>query len=230
MGLFGLFGEGESKTPAQEGSKAEPTTASTSLAQDSQDPSREVRHQRRSNREQLFSLVRSALAGVTLPAKTYKFKVMALDAAGSSFIVMIDLACSPDGAGPALKAVEDLICATAAVGQDLRVQGVYWHFEPQAKAPSHPTTGASGVASGAHDALAQRLPTGSVLEQIGVDEMLAFRAAQARGRAQLAKKKGLDASGASDAVKDTGFSETRQLEDKPKTERSPLSPTQFGDL
>lgn len=228
--MFGLFGAGEKKTPAQEGSKSEPMGASSSITQDSQDPSREVRLQRRSNRDQLFALVRSALAGVALPAKTYKFKVMALDAAGSSFIVMIDLAGPPDGAGPALKAVEDLICSTAAVGQDLQVQGVYWRFDTPAIAPSAPPAMGADAAQGAQGTMAQRMPSGSVLDQIGVDEMLAFRAAQARGREQLAKKKVSAAPSAPASEKDMGFSETRQLEDKPKNDPSPLSPTQFGDL
>ena len=179
------------------------------------------------SREHLFALVRSALASVSLPAKTYKFKVMSLDAAGTSFVVMIDLAGSPDGALAALKTVEDLIRSTAAVGQDLQVQGVYWHFDPPSPAPQPSSTDAP---RGAQDALAQRTPTGSVLEQIGVDEMLAFRASQERGREQLARQKVADLNEALDRASAKGGSGTRSSEDAQKSDRSPLSPTQFGDL
>ncbi len=229
MGVWSLFGGGKDKK-AEPGDSSAPAGAESPEAPGQRDQARAVNHLRRSHREKLFTLVRSALASVALPAKRYKFKVLALDAAGTSFVVMIDLAGAPDGAAAALKAVEDLICSTAAVGQDFLVQGVYWHFEPPEPPQPAASAGLGNVQAGSSVSLAQRTPTGSVLEQIGQDEMIAFRQAQSRAREQLATKRNARSQDLAAQSKALGFSETRQLEDDPPTGRSPLSPTQFGDL
>jgi hypothetical protein len=193
-----------------------PTQSFASTSSVDPDPARQ---QRRSHREQLFLLVRQAMAGTPLPAKSYKFKVLSLDAAGLSFVVMVDLVGSPDGAGKALKMIEQVIMDTAATSHELQVKGVYWRFEAPAE-PVEPAKPVSGLDTHnnpfAPGALAQGQPHGSVLEQVGQDEMLAFRKAQDQARERQAKVREAVSKGDPDGTE--------------RTQASPLSSTQFGDL
>lgn len=187
-----------------------------------------LQQQRRSHRELLFGLVRQAMLSRPLPATSYKFKVLALDAAGQSFVVMVDLIGQPDGAAPALKDIETLVMDTAATNFDIDVRGMYWRFEaPVATASATAQTMGVAEANNAfvRSGLARQAPDGSVLDQIAQQEMLAFRKVQEQARAQAP---GVEHPQPNEQAP----KRTRQdlLDNDGPSRPSPLSPTQFGDL
>lgn len=236
MAMFGLFGRDGGPDKAKPAVKAEEASATLpaparSAGSDRVDADK-VARQRRAHREQLFVLVRSAMVSVPLPFKSYKFKVLSLDVSGLLFVVMIDLVGEVDGTASALKTIENLIVSTAATNQDFQVQGVYWRFEVPAKVLTDSVVAQSISTDQTSDArsLAQGMPKGSVLEQIGLDEMLAFRQAQAKAKEQLTKNRASkNPSGASQQAKPAAAS-AKLLDDDPISSPSPLSATQFGDL
>jgi hypothetical protein len=230
MAIFGLFGSdaGAVKTKSAAPERARTTPAPAPTAAPDREAADEISRKRRIHREQLFVLVRSAMVSVPLPFKSYKFKVMSVDASGLLFVVMIDLVGEVDGSAAALKAIEGLIVSTAATAQDFRVHGVYWRFDVPAKVVAEPAALQPTADNQSPEArsLAQAAPTGSVLEQIGLDEMLAFRQAQAKAKEQLAKNR---AAGVATPPAPRA-APARPREEGPSSSPSPLSPTQFGDL
>lgn len=235
MAIFGLFGRDGDPDKAKPTAKAGEEPVTLPAPARSTGPDRvqadQVSRQRRAHREQLFVLVRSAMVSVPLPFKSYKFKVLSLDASGLLFVVMIDLVGEVDGTASALKTIENLIVSTAATNQDFQVQGVYWRFEVPAKVLTEPAAAQSistDQPSGARS-MAQGMPKGSVLEQIGLDEMLAFRQAQAKAKEQLTKNRASqNPPGASQQAKPAASA--KLLDEDTSSSPTPLSATQFGDL
>lgn len=212
---------------------SEPAVARSAPAVSAQAEAQQERQQRRSHREQLFVLVRQAMASTPLPVISYKFKVLSLDGAGQSFVVMVDLVGHPDGTAKALKTIEEVIVASAATNHDLQVKGVYWRFEAPTGAASAPVPAPHAEERNnpfALRAAAGAKPSDSVLEQLSRDEMLAFRKAQDSTRTR-APQAGAGQAGQEQAGRSAREGLAARLSDDDDFAKpSNLSPTQFGEL
>ena len=96
------------------------------------------RSERNARRELLFQVVRESMVRVGVLSSGFRFKVLALDQRGKTFLVMMDL--SPElGAVPEkLAEIETLIANTAKNRYELVIQSVYWRFtEAVSSASAH---------------------------------------------------------------------------------------------
>ncbi len=86
------------------------------------------RSERNSRRELLFQVVRESMVRVGILSSAFKFKVLALDQRGRTFLVMIDLSAEFAGETEKLSEIEALIAQSAKTRFELIVQAVYWRF------------------------------------------------------------------------------------------------------
>jgi hypothetical protein len=86
------------------------------------------RTERNARRELLFQVVRESMVRVGILSAAFKFKVLALDQRGRTFLVMIDLSTEFAGETSKLAEIEALIAQTAKSRYELIVQAVYWRF------------------------------------------------------------------------------------------------------
>jgi hypothetical protein len=86
------------------------------------------RNERNARRELLFQVVRESMVRVGVLSSAFKFKVLALDQRGHTFLVMIDLSAEFAGETEKLAEIEALIAQSAKTRYDLTVQAVYWRF------------------------------------------------------------------------------------------------------
>lgn len=103
-----------------------PAAGDASPATTGLDPAAVRKVERADRREQLFSVVREAMAQCGFPTEGYSFKVVALDAEGWRYLVLVDLApalhASEADPGP----VQGLVAVAAKMRAGLVVDGVYW--------------------------------------------------------------------------------------------------------
>ena len=86
------------------------------------------RSERNVRRELLFQVVRESMVRVGVLSSAFKFKVLALDQRGRTFLVMIDLSAEFAGETAKLAEIEALIAQSAKNRYELVVQAVYWRF------------------------------------------------------------------------------------------------------
>jgi hypothetical protein len=86
------------------------------------------RNERNAQRELLFQVVRESMVRVGVLSSAFKFKVLALDQHGRTFMVMIDLSAEFAGETDKLSEIEALISQAAKTRHELVVQAVYWRF------------------------------------------------------------------------------------------------------
>jgi hypothetical protein len=86
------------------------------------------RAERNARRELLFQVVRETMVRVGVLSSAFKFKVLALDQRGRTFLVMIDLSSEFAGETDKLAEIEALIAQTGKTRYELVVQAVYWRF------------------------------------------------------------------------------------------------------
>lgn len=86
------------------------------------------RSERNARRELLFQVVRESMVRVGVLSSAFKFKVLALDQRGQTFLVMIDLSAEFAGETDKLAEIESMISQSAKNRFDLAVQAVYWRF------------------------------------------------------------------------------------------------------
>ena len=112
--------------------KANNASVAKAIAQPAASSSAQRLEQRRSERnarrELLFQVVRESMVRVGVLSSAFKFKVLALDQRGQTFLVMIDLSAEFAGETDKLAEIESLISQSAKNRFDLAVQAVYWRF------------------------------------------------------------------------------------------------------
>jgi hypothetical protein len=109
--------------PSSAKSGAQPAPAGTSAQRLEQ-----RRNERNARRELLFQVVRESMVRVGVLSSAFKFKVLALDQRGQTFLVMIDLSAEFAGETDKLSEIEALISQAAKTRFELIVQAVYWRF------------------------------------------------------------------------------------------------------
>lgn len=121
---------------------ADKKQASASMALD---PAAVRKVERADRRAQLFAVVREAMAQCGFPEDGYRFKVVALDADGWRYLVLIDLspALEASEADPGL--VQGLVVQEATARARIVVEGVYWR-PAAAEASQAPVAPASHTA------------------------------------------------------------------------------------
>lgn len=173
------------------------------------------RSERLEQRERLYSVVRESMVRAGVLSSGYKFKVLALDARGGQFLVMMDLAQEFGRESQRLSEIEALIAQGAKQRFGIVVTAVYWRLnehvavgQPQARpaathsrpAPLAPIVPAA--ASVAPPASAAAAPADVPLRRtasadpLQADEIAAFKQALAsavsdardQGRARLEAK------------------------------------------
>jgi hypothetical protein len=156
------------------------------------------RSQRSQRREQLYGVVRDAMVRAGILSAGYKFKVLALDAAGHRFVIMVDLAAAYAAEAARLLEIEGLIAELARARLQVDVSAVYWRVGDAARA-APAGAGSSrlaplqehGLQAAAAKAPSQAEPAGaSPFEPIDTQEMDAFR--QAIAAAQDCQRPGPD--------------------------------------
>lgn len=103
------------------------------------DPAAVRKVERADRRAQLFAVVREAMAQCGFPAEGYRFKVVALDADGWRYLVLVDLAPALEASEADPGPVQGLVAVAAKMRADIVVEGVYWRpaaAEPDAAAPA----------------------------------------------------------------------------------------------
>lgn len=90
--------------------------------------------ERAERREQLYAVVRAALAEAGFPPDGCTFKVVALDAEGWRYLVLVDVAQALAGAQAEPERVQDLVVLGARSRAGLQVDGVWWR--PAASPPT----------------------------------------------------------------------------------------------
>jgi hypothetical protein len=105
------------------------------------------RSERNARRELLFQVVRESMVRVGVLSSAFKFKVLALDQRGQTFLVMIDLSAEFAGETDKLAEIEALISQSAKNRFDLAVQAVYWRFYDTVVSNSVTRGQAGGTAS-----------------------------------------------------------------------------------
>ena len=128
----------ESTRPYVKGqTMAQPTTSSVNrsapapgnvAANESASRLTQRRTERNARRELLFQVVRESMVRVGVLSSGYKFKVLALDQRGRTFLVMIDLAAEFGGETEKLSEIEALVSRSAKSRYEIIVQAVYWRF------------------------------------------------------------------------------------------------------
>jgi hypothetical protein len=102
------------------------------------DPAAVRKVERADRRTQLFAVVREAMAQCGFPAEGYRFKVVALDAEGWRYLVLVDLAPALEASEADPGPVQGLVAVAAKMRADIVVEGVYWRpaaAEPGVAAP-----------------------------------------------------------------------------------------------
>jgi hypothetical protein len=166
------------------------------------------RTERNARRELLFQVVRETMVRVGVLSSAFKFKVLALDQRGRTFLVMIDLSSEFAGETDKLAEIEALIAQTAKTRYELVVQAVYWRFydtvasgsvAPRVVSSGAPTS-MMGAAANARAPVAQQVPPPTMqvvpaaptrapmpqpaavkADPIDLDEVAAFKRALASG-------------------------------------------------
>ncbi len=105
------------------------------------------RTERNARRELLFQVVRESMVRVGVLSSAFKFKVLALDQRGRTFLVMIDLSAEFAGETNKLAEIEALISQSAKNRFELVVQAVYWRFYETAASAAANRPGAAGAHS-----------------------------------------------------------------------------------
>lgn len=90
------------------------------------DPAAVRKVERADRRAALFAVVREAMAQCGFPADGYSFKVVALDADGWRYLVLVDLAPALEASEADPGPVQGLVAVAAKMRADLVVEGVYW--------------------------------------------------------------------------------------------------------
>ena len=214
------------------------------------------RSERNARRELLFQVVRESMVRVGILSSGFRFKVLALDQYGKTFLVMMDL--SPEfGSEPEkLAEIEALIANTAKNRYELVIQSVYWRFTDSVSSASA-YSGAALAAPAAPRAASAVAPiehSASVNSQrkshdpIDQDEVEAFKRALAVGTQspgsapavsafkpsiQSAKEKeAVTRAAAMAAINNklllTGYEDTEMHD--PDEPAPALSATQYGEL
>lgn len=86
------------------------------------------RSDRAVRRDMLHSVVREAMVGLDILSFQYKFKVMSVDAAGSQFLVLVDLSTEISLNEQHLHTMESAIIARALSQRQLCINAVYWRM------------------------------------------------------------------------------------------------------
>ncbi len=86
------------------------------------------RTERNARRELLFQVIRESMVRTGILSSAFKFKVLALDQRGQTFLVMMDLSAEFAGETDKLNAIEAMVSQSAKNRFDLIVQAVYWRF------------------------------------------------------------------------------------------------------
>lgn len=86
------------------------------------------RSERNARRELLFQVVRESMVRVGILSSAFRFKVLALDQRGKTFLVMIDLSSEFGGETAKLAEIEAMIAQSAKTRFEVIVQAVYWRF------------------------------------------------------------------------------------------------------
>jgi hypothetical protein len=205
--------------------------------------------ERAARRELLYSVVREAMVRAGVLTSTYKFKVLSLDASGSQYLVMIDLARGADNRDPRGE-IEALIIQSARSRHEIVVTSVYWRTSENAAVGSPDTRrpGGSGDSTPmplesqpapldlAPAPLIAPAARGPAFEPIQADEVEAFRRALVAGSTgPLPLETGVlaparrfaDGPGPRNYTLLTGYEDTELPEDR----AAPLlSGTQYGEL
>lgn len=84
--------------------------------------------ERMARRELLYSVVRDCMTNAGVLSTRYKFKVLSLDARGTQFLVMVDLARAHSGDTGSLAEIEAMIAQSAKARFDIIVTSVYWRL------------------------------------------------------------------------------------------------------
>lgn len=229
-----------------------PATAQGSNAQPANRKS-----ERMARRELLYSVVRQCMTNAGVLSTGYKFKVLSLDARGTQFLVMVDLARAHSGDTGSLAEIEAMIAQSAKTRFDIIVTSVYWRLnehvavginsarpaapQPPAAAAPAPVAQAKPVAAPVPAQAAPLSRAGARYEPIQNDEVEAFKRALAGGasgsdalvQAGGAKARDFDGSahhGPQSYTLLTGFEDTELAGDDPPLRPGALSTTQYGDL
>lgn len=105
------------------------------------------RTERNARRDLLFQIVRESMVRVGVLSSAFKFKVLALDQRGNTFLVMMELSAEFAGEVEKLAEIESLICRSAKNRYELAVQAVYWRFyQAVSAAPAPRAAGANAPA------------------------------------------------------------------------------------
>lgn len=203
---------------------------STPVTHDAADSSlpRGNRAERSERREQLYSVVRHAMASAGVLSTSYKFKVLSLDSRGASFLVMMDLTSQASQDAQRMAEIEALIVQNANGRFEIVVFSVYWRLS------NYDATAQSNRSNHISKSLTRVQPLPSKptrnVEPIGSEEVLAFKnafAAQGKGSPLFA----------SGEIHRAGYRRAPSKTFSPLADRqevgnrgSPLGPTQYGEL
>lgn len=178
---------------------------------------KDINEQRAVSRDQLYIAIRESMASAGVLSSSYKFKVLSVDSANQTFVVMVDLSCEPGRAPPRTSQFEAAMVQRARSVHGLFITGVYWRVSEvslpgRTPMPAHaPVKPATGV--------------GQAVEAQEVDAF--HRALRAAAVPPPAKPASEPATAAKSGFKDVPF----DLDDEPHARRHPvLSATQYGDL
>jgi hypothetical protein len=171
------------------------------------------RHERR---ELLFGVVRDTMIRAGVLAASYKFKVLALDAQGLQYLVVMDL--NQQSAKDALRMteIESVLIDMAKLRHGIMVTAVYWRMNEHIV--STPAAGSPAPAPAPQAAPAY--------EPLHEDEVAAFKRALAS--APVAAPGKTVVSGRRNPAPAAEFEDTHLLPGQARS--SPLSVTQYGDL
>jgi len=165
MSMFGWMNRSTAPAPLTESSglsRVDPTRPAgrNSQGKDSGGNARPANRkaERIARRELLYVVVRESMERAAMLSTSYKFKVLSLDSAGRSFLVMVDLARGRGGETSELAEIEVLIAQSAKARHDIVVTAVYWRWNehvavgnPKAASPlSAPAPAAAPNALAAH--------------------------------------------------------------------------------
>lgn len=126
LSFAGNNSTGQYFTSSQQAALEAPRNATTAAVLAGRIEQRKI--ERNARREQLFQAVREAMVRVGILSSSFRFKVLALDQRGKTFLVMIDLSSELGGETAKLGQIETLIAKTAKNRFEIVVQAVYWRF------------------------------------------------------------------------------------------------------
>ena len=170
------------QTPSTARSASPEQAASTSASRLEQ-----RRSERNARRELLFQVVRESMVRVGVLSSGFRFKVLALDQRGKTFLVMMDLSPAFGAEPEKLAEIEALIANTAKNRYELVIQSVYWRFtEAVSSASAHTGIAASPSPSALMAAKPVERPASSAGQHkshdpIDHEEVEAFKRALAAG-------------------------------------------------